>query len=750
MIWRLLLVWTLAQALLPGQVSLDVASLHIELQSTIGYGIVSLREPASGRDFISSQNRLPLYRMTLSRANGSTLEITSAEATAVKVNRSEGTVTLTFEHPAQQLEVVCTAHIEASPARVLWKIALRNRGSFGLRSLYYPQWAAPARLSGKADRILFPFLDGQEFTEPERNMREGRTWRIQYPGQASLQLMALHDNSSGLLEMTRDGEGWVKHFRVARIRGALDLSIEHNPNETPGTDIDLPYETVFQPFQSDWQTAADTYREWASEQKWAKQKIAERRPPASLTGALPIVTFEMRGDAYSAEWSMYFPPSNRLLNPEFYPARVPDLMRRYSAFFGSKVISNPFAWEHIAPWIGGDYFPPFVGEAAWKKMADALHSDGDPLFLLLSGARWGVTMDDVGYDIRDRFLRDIAPQAAAYDSGGRVVSEQPPWASSIVLCVGTKFAREHIVDSFTGSVKRGASLVQYDQNHGGSAEVCYSRRHGHPSGYGRWMVEDTERMFKEIRTRGKQINPDFSLTVEEPCEYFIPYWDLYMGRPYEFFGTGIDPTSSRTSVPLFIYVYHDYLLGYGGSNEIDIAHPYAEAIKVARKFTNGTLLEIDPGKPAFRLDTVPFPTEEMQLARSCSRALRSYANRFLTQGRMLRDPEVLAGPSAQARMWRSVLDTRPIEALPTVEIPLVLHSAWTFNREVGYVFANWQTSAQTVVLVPRKYEQQGRSYRLIAHGDNGTKTVQERGPLATKIRLEIPPLAALLVTQESY
>src|ERR1700683_4775479 len=74
-----------------------------------------------------------------------------------------------------------------------------------------------------------------------------------------------------------------------------------------------------------------------------------------------------------------------------------------------------------------------------------------------------------------------------------------------------------------------------------------------------------------------------------------------MAGPYNFFGTGSDPSSDRAAVPLFIYVYHQYLLGYGGSNEIDVAHPYAEAIKVARKFINGTLLDVDTGKPAFRL-----------------------------------------------------------------------------------------------------------------------------------------------------
>ncbi len=147
-----------------------------------------------------------------------------------------------------------------------------------------------------------------------------------------------------------------------------------------------------------------------------------------------------------------------------------------------------------------------------------------------------------------------------------------------------------------------------------------------------------------------------------------------MGTPYALFGTGLDPTSYRTSVPIFIYVYHQLLIGYGGSNEMDIAHPYAEAIKMARKLVNGSLLEIDPRKPASRLDTVPSPTEEMELARSCVRALQTYANLFLTRGRMERDPQMMAVPTLRGRMWRSALDTRPIESLPAAEIPVILRS----------------------------------------------------------------------------
>jgi hypothetical protein len=744
---RFFLALLITAACLSAQFRIESSGLSVELNPTAGYGLDHLRDAETARDYIAPGAKLPLYRLILSHADGSTVEVTSAGAASVNARRtSESAATLVFQHPDQGLTVICNVSADVSP-RLAWKIAIRNEGTLGLRSLFYPQWTAPLQLPKGESRLLFPFLDGQEFIDPGKYLAEGSTKRIQYPGPAALQLLAYHDAEAGLLCMTLDGNGWVKHLRVARITGALDLSFEHNPDERPSTNIDLPYETILQPFRGGWQEAAGIYRQWALRQKWARKKLAERDLPLFLKKPLPIVTFEIRGDAYSAEWSMYFPPSNRLVNPEYHPSKIPELMERYSRFFGSRVISQPFAWEHIAPWIAGEYFPPIGGEQLWARTSAALRRAGDPLFLMLSGARWGVNMDNVGYDTREHFLKEIAPMAAAYDPSGKPVEEQPPWAISMALCVGTKFTQDHIAESFKGCLKRGASLVQYDQNHGGAATVCYRQGHGHPPGYGRWMVEETERVFQRIQSESKRLNPNFVFAVEEPCEYFIPYWELYMGRPYAFFGTGYDPTTHRKGVPVFIYVYHDFLLGYGGSNEIDISHPYAEAIKVARKFVNGTMLEIDPGKPAFRLDAEPSPTEELRLARSCLKALQTYANTYLVAGSMLREPEVRDEKKVRVRMWRDNTIRERFENMQSVEIPLVLCSAWTAGGKVAYTFANWQTEAQTLTFTPRQYLGQGATHRLVLYSDGATRTVQRSGSLPRELRIEVPALSALMVEQ---
>lgn len=221
-----------------------------------------------------------------------------------------------------------------------------------------------------------------------------------------------------------------------------------------------------------------------------------------------------------------------------------------------------------------------------------------------------------------------------------------------------------------------------------------------------------------------------------------------MGRPYNFFGTGAIATAWRRAVPLFIYVYHEYHLGYGGGNEIDLAHPYAEAIKIARKFTNGTLLELDPGKHAFRLDTIPSPTEELQLARSCTQGITTYARKYLIFGKRLRDPEIGGISRETVRMWREPGDQRRPFDLPSVEVPHVLESTWEHKGKVAYVLANWHTAEEEVVLRPKTYGQIGSNFRLGDYGgEAGGHSLQESGPLPDELRLRVPALSSHMVEQ---
>jgi hypothetical protein len=66
---------------------------------------------------------------------------------------------------------------------------------------------------------------------------------------------------------------------------------------------------------------------------------------------------------------------------------------------------------------------------------------------------------------------------------------------------------------------------------------------------------------------------------------------------------------------------------------------------------------------------------------------------------------------------------------------------------VGYVFANWKTTAQTVVFSPREYGRPGGSHAFAAYGESGKRALGKSGPLPKELTIEIPPLSAMLVEQ---
>src|ERR1700734_85336 len=129
----------LVTELTASEVRLKSHGMEVKLDSETGYGITSIRDAATGRDFISSEAKLPLYRITLSQADGSSFDVTSASASTASARPTASGAILIFEHVKEHLQITCAVRADSAAPRVLWKIAIRNTGAFGVRSLFYPQ-----------------------------------------------------------------------------------------------------------------------------------------------------------------------------------------------------------------------------------------------------------------------------------------------------------------------------------------------------------------------------------------------------------------------------------------------------------------------------------------------------------------------------------------------------------------------------------------------------------------------------------
>lgn len=113
----------------------------------------------------------------------------------------------------------------------------------------------------------------------------------------------------------------------------------------------------------------------------------------------------------------------------------------------------------------------------------------------------------------------------------------------------------------------------------------------------------------------------------------------------------------------------------------------------------------------------------------------------------MRDPEIRDRKVESIRMWRDPKDNRRVYDLPSVDVPLVLESTWEANAKIGYVFANWQTSSQTVTFAPRTYGPKSASYGIFVWSDEGRRTIQEHGNLPRELSVQVPALSAILVEQ---
>src|SRR5580693_5077632 len=110
----------LVTELTASEIRLEVPEIEVKLASETGYSITSIRDAATGREFISPEAKLPLYRITLSRADGSSSDVTSATASSASLRQTALGATLVFEHATEHLQITCAVRADSAAPRVLW------------------------------------------------------------------------------------------------------------------------------------------------------------------------------------------------------------------------------------------------------------------------------------------------------------------------------------------------------------------------------------------------------------------------------------------------------------------------------------------------------------------------------------------------------------------------------------------------------------------------------------------------------
>ena len=714
--------------------SLRSSRLDVVLDESLN-GFQVIRDRSTDRNFAQqAPEAVGLYRLTLGGGKQKTIHLSSTDAAERSWEQVPGGLELHFRHEGETpLEVLCRATASETSPEIRWRITVENSSRFPLTAAEFPRVQLTAQLGEEAkdDAIVYPSLEGVLLTSPSSKFRDPQEHRTSYPGKMCAQFMYFFDPQGGFYVAAEDGAGFRKDFVAARRDMSLEMTVTHRFPRKPQTTSSTEYDVVWTTGDGSWQSGASIYRDWAEQQPWCRKKLTDRDVPPWLLKTNLFLNFSVR------------------VPGTFFPADAAGkTFARYRRLFRVPLVATAFSWERHGSWIGPEYFPPFGGEQYYQDLAADFAQHGDHLQVYLSGFRWGVRKPVSERRDQPRRYTDYdstelwekrGREATAITAQGDYEFNQPPWADNYTLCVGSKKARELLAEGFRQSFAMGVTGVDLDQNIGADAAVCFSTEHDHPPGTGLWQHEAMTEFLDSVRREAKAGNADRFIGVEEPCEAYIPSLDAYHGR--SFTDTRWPATGPGcVSIPLYIYLYHEYQVGYAGWIDRGFSPMADERIGLGRAFLFGL-------QPGVRLNSGSFqlglkPSEPLAMLLRVVRIMQK-AEEYLLLGRMLDSPEV-------GGAGRFPVTTKNVQGHPPlpVEWPLVQATSWRApDGSVAYALANLSSEPRTVQLTAQTNGMAGTSFALTRLDPNADQVIQDRVSLPQRIELPLEPWAVCVIKQ---
>lgn len=503
--------------------------------------------------------------------------------------------------------------------------------------------------SGGNSKILWPFNEGTLITDIKAREKSGIPYREpQYPSQGdysmcpgmiSTPFITSWNDDGGIYYGVHDTNKNTFHVDFYREQSGVRLLIRSYPGIEGGhycNDFDI----VLGVFHGDWYDAAEIYRCWFEENHNADyKKIKDNEQLPQWYGESPVILgYCVRGhhDTDVMEPNQLFPYINGM--------KVVDEL---SEKLQSKIMVLLMHWEGSAPWAPPYVWPPYGGEECLKEYIDALHQKGHLIGVYCSGFGWTQTSNVMDYHMEDVFEKNHLAEVMCVSPTGELPLSK--------ICNGQRFgydlcpSQEFCKTTLTNEVKHmsdaGIDYVQLlDQNHGGTAYMCYSKKHGHPPVPGRWQNEAVLDIMKTIK--GEISNKEMLFGCESAAaEVFIPELSFSDNRFELNYMMG-------EAVPLYSYLYHPYINNFMG-NQI-LAEGTMDPMnnrdslnyRLAYSFVAGDFLTLiindegkiqwDWGQRYFDESFMPDGDTAITLVKNMNAFRMGYAKKYLYTGKMVR------------------------------------------------------------------------------------------------------------------
>ena len=491
---------------------------------------------ARGVDFLEPRlvRPEPLWQIELVRpgAFAVTTNVSAAQAKSVTVKEENGGVVIVYDDVGPVKRAVVGVKPDRADGKLRWRIAAEPAEGWALYATEFPRFRLTEAIGGVGADDAVLMANGhsgvkrnpaaprwkKSWSMPER--RSGWNRRFsggRQPGDLAAQFFTFWDQAAGFYTACEDGKGWAKEARFNLTDcGFMAKWTRYSYAEKADRQ---DYDVVTAMFDReggrpiDWHDAADLYKRWALTQHWCRTPLKQRSDlPAWMKDAPAML-------AFYTDW---------IERPELITRFFTDYWTKN--FPGVQAAAALIGWEKHGEWIGIDYFPMHPSDEITTKTFHDIKQYGAHPWPWPSGHYWSLLRKPNGdgtfaLDDRERFKKLGGPELVCLTRKGEVDEDRTTgWlqgGSRACLCPGYAKARDYWTKNICLElVKRGAEMIQSDQDTGAHVPECWSAKHGHLPGEGLWKTADMYEQFRSAMAECRKIEPGFVFTFEEPNEHF--------------------------------------------------------------------------------------------------------------------------------------------------------------------------------------------------------------------------------------
>jgi hypothetical protein len=637
-----------------------------------------------------------------------------------------------------------------------FKISLDNQVNLEVMDVHFPIVVCAYDLGGKPDaenlvlphgycsgQLLTNFKGEESVSTPigvfwKRKLKPDNwttwlwhDWNIEhYPGWQFAQFLAYYNERAGLYLACNDTTGHIKSFKILHREPGFRMGIAHIGDWQQSTNRTLEYDVLLSSFQGDWYDAAEIYRTWSLQQKWATPLTQRDDVPEWLLDSPVYVTIRAQG---IVDEGPVFPVE------EFIPyEKCIPLLEKVSNRVEAPVVAVFMSWEKAGAWIYPECFPPVGGETSITNFTRMARERGWHVGSFSNGTQWLIGDGWNGYDGQDYFSQHHGETCICRRPDGSGWLSTHYWRPGYPCCMGTPLTRQIAVDYLQHLVNWGFESIQFfDQNCFAVTFACFATDHEHPPLPGTWMNDKMQQLVQEFNAIARQAGePGVIQSTEAGVnEYCLP---LFQEADIRVFPPGYE----NNVIPLYQYLFHECLVLNGMMSAGQ--EPYHIEINAAANAAlgvipggvlrgDGTLNDKDTSNWAPWEPRVGNYDAGIEMLRSVTALRRGPGKNYLVFGRMLRPAQVNGIKTIE---WEHEGHKN--------SIPNVFHSTWQAqNGQIGYFLVNWTHKRARVQLTDEHLPlaNQGDITLYVSGKNLHQKNIS---PADQSITISLPPLSCVL------